>query len=50
MKRWQLLVKFSGGTAQYAADGGYAPRFLSVFVALSFFLFEGEQAIGRLSI
>jgi hypothetical protein len=28
---------------QRAADGGYAPRFLSVFVALSFFRFGGES-------
>ncbi len=42
---------------QRAADGGYAPRFLSFFEALSFIRFEGEstphppqltQTVGRL--
>jgi hypothetical protein len=28
-----------------AADGGYAPRFLSVFVALSFSRFDGESTL-----
>jgi hypothetical protein len=28
---------------QRAADGGYAARFLSIFVALSFFRFDGES-------
>ena len=28
-----------------AADGGYAPRFFSFFVALSFFRFDGESTL-----
>jgi hypothetical protein len=28
-----------------AADSGYAARFLSVFVALSFFRFDGESTL-----
>jgi hypothetical protein len=28
-----------------AADGGYAPRFLRIFVALSFSRFEGESTL-----
>jgi hypothetical protein len=28
-----------------AADGGYAPRFLSMFLALSFSRFEGESTL-----
>ena len=28
-----------------AADGGYAPRFLGVFVALSFSRFESESTL-----
>ena len=28
-----------------AADGGYAPRFLSFFAALSFFRFDGESTL-----
>jgi hypothetical protein len=28
-----------------AADGGYAPRFLSVFAALGFSRFEGESSL-----
>ena len=30
---------------QRAADGGYAPRFLSFFVALGFFRFDGESTL-----
>jgi hypothetical protein len=30
---------------QRAADGGYAPRFLSIFLALSLFRFEGESTL-----
>ena len=30
---------------QRAADGGYAARFLSVFLALSFSRFEGESTL-----
>ena len=35
----------SCGLTMRAADGGYAPRFLSFFVALSFFRFEGESTL-----
>ena len=28
-----------------AADGGYAPRFLGIFVALSFSRFDGESTL-----
>ena len=30
---------------QRAADGGYAARFLSIFVALSFFRFDSESPL-----
>ena len=30
---------------QRAADGGYAARFLNVFLALGFFRFEGESIL-----
>jgi hypothetical protein len=30
---------------QRAADGGYAARFLSLFLALSFFRFDGESTL-----
>ena len=28
-----------------AADGGYAPRFFGIFLALSFFRFDGESTL-----
>ena len=31
---------------QRAAEGGYAPRFLSLFVALSFFRLDGESMLA----
>lgn len=30
---------------QRASDGGYAPRFLSIFAALVFFRFAGESTL-----
>ncbi len=30
---------------KFEADGGYAPRFLAVFAALSFLRFDGESAL-----
>jgi hypothetical protein len=30
---------------QRAADGGYAPRFLGMFLALSFSRFDGESTL-----
>jgi hypothetical protein len=36
----QHSLKRKGRPTQRAADGGYAPRFLSIFLALSFFRFD----------
>jgi len=30
---------------QRAADGGYAPRFLGIYLALSFFRFDSESTL-----
>jgi len=37
--------KRKGCLTKRAADGGYAPRFLAFFVALSFFRFDGESPL-----
>jgi len=37
--------KAKNGLTQRAADGGYAPRFLDICLALSFFRFEGESTL-----
>jgi hypothetical protein len=37
------LPNAKSGLTMRAADGGYAPRFLAFFVALSFFRFDGES-------
>jgi hypothetical protein len=34
-----------GCPTQRAADGGYVPRFLGIFVALGFLRFEGESTL-----
>jgi hypothetical protein len=48
-QRKQLKTNKNGsqqsGLTQRAADGGYAPRFLSVFVALGFFRFDSESTL-----
>jgi len=40
-----LIAKPKRWLTQRAADGGYAPRFLSLFLALSFFRFDGESTL-----
>ena len=34
-----------GRLTRRAADGGYAPRFLGLFLALGFFRFDGESIL-----
>jgi len=42
--QWRGLMAQSWLTMR-AADGGYAPRFLGIFLALSFIRFEGESTL-----
>ena len=37
--------RWGRGLTMRAADGGYAPRFLAFFLALSFFRFDGEATL-----
>ena len=41
--RFESKYQTDNGLTQCAADDGYAARFLSLFVALSFFRFDGES-------
>jgi hypothetical protein len=48
--RWGLAPVRAAGIrgvrlTQRAADGGYAPRFWGILLALSFFHFEGESTL-----
>lgn len=38
-----MVFKSSSRPTQRAADGGYAPRFLGIYLALGFFRFDGES-------
>jgi hypothetical protein len=39
-EQWRIC-----GLTKCAADGGYAPRFLSIFLALGSFRFGGESTL-----
>jgi hypothetical protein len=40
-----VIRKIKGRLTQRAADGGYAPRFFGIFLALGVFRFEGESPL-----
>jgi hypothetical protein len=40
-----VIFQYNGSPTQRAADGGYAPLFLSVSMALSFFSFDRESTL-----
>lgn len=40
-----VALRWWGCPTKRAADGGYAARFLGIFLALGFFRFEGESTL-----
>ncbi len=51
IRRWRLCSGSESGVlrrppTRHAADGGYAPRFLSIFVASAFSRFDGQSTLA----